>query len=79
MQDPESGRLLPVPGDNPKNAPPDWPIYKVGARVKFRGWWWEIVDVGDGRITVEPFSRAPRSEHHNIGNRSRCLHTEEKQ
>jgi hypothetical protein len=57
MQNPETGELLPVPEDDPKNAPTGWPIYKVGERVKFRGWWWEIDSIQDGKLTVKPVKR----------------------
>jgi hypothetical protein len=58
MQNPETGELLPIPEDDPKNAPPGWPIYKVGERVKFRGWWWEIDSIHDGKLTVKPVKKA---------------------
>jgi hypothetical protein len=63
MQNPDTGALVPVPDDDPKNVPPDWQMYAVGQRLKTRGWWWEITDISfdehnEGRLTIKPIKRA---------------------
>ena len=63
MQDPNTGELKPIPGDDPKNAPPDWQTYAVGGRIKARGWWWEITDIrfdeeNQGQLVIKPLKRA---------------------
>lgn len=58
MQDPMSGKLTAI--DDTTKVPDGWPVYKVGEKVKFRGWWWEIVAIDDGQLTVAPRTKASR-------------------
>jgi len=59
-----SGVLHPIEGlDDPaRKGKEDWPIYTVGEKVRFRGWWWEIVDIIDGGPKLKASHRCSMAE-----------------
>lgn len=64
MQDPKTGQLEPLDSlDDPKRRGKEhWRVYKVGERVRFRGWWWEIAAVGREGLQVRPVRRASKDD-----------------
>lgn len=63
MQNPDSGELVDAVERFFKDkGSPDWEKYEVGQRVKFNGWWWEIIGIDftdgrDGRLNLKPVAK----------------------
>lgn len=64
MQDPKTGELHPLASlDDPaRQGKEDWPVYQVGERVRFRGWWWEITAITPDGLTVSPRVKASKDD-----------------
>ncbi len=64
MQDPNTGRLLPVPDDDLSKVPKGWNVYRVGGRIRLNGLMWEITEITDG-IKLRPICKLEFGEGRN--------------
>jgi len=61
MQDTVTGRLESIPGDDPKNVKPGWPVFRIGERFKVRGWWWRVEGfTEDGGLHMLPVEKVKK-------------------
>ncbi len=64
MQNPTTGTLHEFDSlfDPARKGKEDWPVYKTGEKVRFRGWWWQIVDIADGGLKLKASHRCSMPE-----------------
>ena len=62
MQNPDTGDLTVLESlDDPKReGKEEWPVYELGERIHFRGFWWEITKITDEGMTIEPRGKLGR-------------------
>lgn len=64
MQNPNDGSLIPLKSldDELRKGKEHWQTYEVGEKVRFRGWWWEIIDITGEGLKLKASHRASLDE-----------------